>query len=123
MKRFLSLLALGVLFWGSSAFAADHTAVSCSQTDVNLALAKAQLDTASLPHVIVPAGNCPETNIGLSKAIFLEGAGPGLTVIAAMNLTDTASRVSGFTVTNVAGAADSGLIFAEGQGWRVDHVK
>ena len=77
------------------------TTASCSQTDIQNALASASTgDTVS-----VPAGNCTWTSLSLSKAVTLQGAGTGKTKITvngnpAFTITKQAAgitRIQGFS--------------------------
>jgi len=56
---------------------AQVTAASCSNTDVQNAINSASAGQT----VNVPAGNCSWSNVSLSKAITLNGAGQGVTTI------------------------------------------
>lgn len=70
-----------------TAWAATHTAASCSMSDVQAAINKAVTGDT----VIIPAGECTwgesKTYLTVNKAITLQGAGQGQTIIT---LSDTA---------------------------------
>jgi hypothetical protein len=108
---------LAVLFCSSPGVAATRNAANCSSAAVQSAINSA----ANGDTVAVPAGNCTwSSNLAISdKSITVQGAGAGQTVISGsgFNLTNAASRITGFTF-NQTGAywAITGSI-----GFRIDH--
>src|SRR6187402_272005 len=78
-----SLLSLVFLVFSSPAFATDYTAASCEnkagKLDVQTAVNAA---SAAGDRVLIPAGTCTWTvGLGINKAITLQGAGVGRTLL------------------------------------------
>lgn len=108
-----------LLSWNANA--ATLTASSCSQSDVQAAVNKADKGDT----VYIPSGSCRWSSpISVSKQITISGQGASNTIIS--------SSGQGVTLFNVSGAAritGIGLrmygysygINASGQGWRIDH--
>ena len=73
----IAIILVG-LFYSPNAFAATHTALSCSSADVASAItAASDGDT-----VIIPPGACTwETTVTITKSITLQGSGQAATVI------------------------------------------
>lgn len=93
--RLLTLLLLP-----SVVFAADINANSCSQADVSTALTSATTGD----RILVPAGTCTWSNLSISKAVHLKGAGIDVTVITVSENTITKQaagiiRITDFTFT------------------------
>lgn len=101
------------------AHTATVTVASCSLSAVQTAVNNA----ASGDTIMVPAGNCSwSSNVDISdKLINLIGAGAGATVISShqVTLTNSGSRISGFTFNLPSGGA--GFIIQASVGFRVDH--
>jgi cysteine-rich repeat protein len=106
------------------------TAASCSQVDVQMAVASAQDGDI----VKVPTGVCWWTEtLLLNKSIALKGAGIGKTIIndstkgilwetpiiRVSGVGEKPFRISGFTFTNITGKAI--IIATPSKNWRVDH--
>ncbi len=116
----LSLFLMSFLL-ATNVCAATINANSCSRDDVQSAI-----DSASTGDtVVVPAGTCTWSAAVLvltGKKITLQGAGIDSTVInrspseTAINLFQSGSRVTGFTI-------NEGNVKIDGDGWRVDHCK
>ena len=126
------------VFWGvvittalvftSNANAATIHALSCSNTDVQMAITSA----SSGDTVIVPAGTCTWTttvSIPSGKAIKLIGAGIDVTTIESTTtrltvINNDYSRVSGFTFHRTTGTdTAASVIFRGATNFRLDHCK
>src|SRR5262245_17688039 len=106
MSRMLGL-SLSLLL-ASPLFASTHTAVSCNQADVDAALLTAKNDPDPRPVVSFPAnGSCPSTVVNIPRTLDLFGNG---TAFATVNIGNTSSRATGFTVTNEATSFDAPLV-------------
>ncbi len=105
--------------------AATITAASCAQPDVAAAVTAA----ATGDTVQIPAGTCTwTTSVTVGHAITVQGAGVGSTVINLDGVTATDYLKLGTTasrVTNIEWHLVSGdhVIYARGQGFRIDHNK
>ena len=101
------------------ASASDISAASCSQAAVQAAVNSA----ATGDRVLVPACGTTvwsSTTTISGKNIIVQGAGAGVTNIStnAFFLNNSASRITGFTFTNL---ANQGLWVLGSQGFRIDH--
>ena len=121
--KYLIIIIISTLMF-THANAATITAKSCSQTNVQAAIASANNGDT----VIVPAGDCTWDSIKLTKGINLTGAGIDATVISssgrAITLdvdSGTAPRLTGFTFSG--GKATLGIVSVSGNvnGWRIDN--
>lgn len=119
MKRVASIpmFIIIILAAASAAMAQTITAANCSESAVQGAITSAPAGWT----VLVPAGNCtwsPNVTVA-DKALTIQGAGVGQTVIAGggVNLRKSASRITGFTF-NLGGST----VNVEGSvGFRLDH--
>jgi hypothetical protein len=124
------LFAVAILLaWVMPARAATYSAASCTSADVQSAINAAR----SGDTVAVPAGICTWTGtvepiyVAPGKDITLKGAGSDSTRImlttygTAINLNQTASRVTGFGFTIPQGSGADSMVLVRGQNWRVDH--
>jgi hypothetical protein len=130
MGNLVRSTVLGILLVAASspASAAIRTVSSCNAVDVQAAINL----SVSGDTIALPAGTCTwsgsvEPIYVAGKDLVLKGAGPELTKITlttygtAINLTTTASRVTGFGFTIPSTSDADSMILARGQGWRVDH--
>lgn len=151
MRKNLSatLLVLFLCLYSQNSRAADINAASCSQADVNAAIASASAGD----RVLVPAGTCTYTTIKsmtpsvtINKAITVQGqtvcTGRAATLACTDNTvindgTGTASsedpidiissnaRLTGITIIDSRGVSDPKAyinVVSDITGWRVDHV-
>jgi hypothetical protein len=115
-----TLIAFGLAsLWAANTEAATISAASCSSSDVSSAVSRAVNGDA----VTIPAGSCSwPSNISInSKAITVQGAGAGKTIISSgtFTISNAASRVSGFTF-NI-GTAGGFVVEGASRGFRIDH--
>lgn len=131
MKKILLTLII-LLFIPSLCFSASTWAVgSCKYTNVNTVIQAATTvagDTVTIPACEGTDGNWT-TGLTINKAITLQGAGYGKTVInlasafTVFNLTG-AVRITGIGIyTTNAHSNTNAPIKITGKGWRIDHCK
>lgn len=113
-----ALMTVIVLCYDPS-YAKNIMANSCSYSDVQSAVNS----SSSGDSIIVPSGTCTwqsSLQIPSQKKILLQGGGIGVTEIVksgtVIDLSNSGSRVSGFTFTD-------GTIYVDGQDWRIDNCR
>ena len=125
--KWLSFLLVLLLSAFISAEAQSINAASCSQSDVQTALAAASSGTT----IAVPAGNCIWSSLTINKAVTLQGAGStgtgtniSLTAAGAVTIskqTTGVMRITGFQVTASNGISNAAIVIQDGGTWKTDY--
>jgi hypothetical protein len=99
-------ILLALLLFAAPGYAATHAAVDCSKAEIDIAVAAASNGDT----VTVPAGVCTWTSlVTIAKAITLQGAGVGQTII--QDGITTSGRLMTWTLVSVLNSRMTGIEF------------